>query len=60
MGKTTKKECENLEHVVTMQGTTLLLDYPRCSLLQRKCAGASCPFHPEHSKRRQRKVKRNV
>lgn len=45
-----KKECEHLEHVITMQGTTLYLDFPRCALIHKKCIGKECPFHPETKK----------
>ncbi len=44
-----KKECEHLEHVITMQGTTLYLDFPRCALIHKKCVGKKCPFHPKTS-----------
>lgn len=40
-----KKECEHLEHVITMQGTTLYLDFPLCALIRKKCIGKECPFH---------------
>lgn len=45
-----KKECEHLEHVITYQGTTLYLDFPRCALIHEKCIGKECPFHPKQAK----------
>ena len=53
-----KVDCEHLERVITMQGTTLYMDFPSCGLIHQKCIGKECPFHPHNSKEKKNDAKR--